>query len=64
MRRRLIGFVHTLRDAGFAIGRAETSDAARVIASPLADRPERLRGALKALFASNRGECRALRRPV
>ena len=57
MRRRLIGFVHTLRDAGFAIGRAETSDAARIIASPLADRPERLRGALKALFASNRGEC-------
>ena len=57
MRRRLIGFVHTLREAGFAIGRAETSDAARIIASPLADRPERLRGALKALFASNRGEC-------
>ena len=57
MRRRLIGFVHTLREGGFAIGRAETSDAARIMASPLADRPERLRGALKALFASHRGEC-------
>jgi uncharacterized protein with von Willebrand factor type A (vWA) domain len=56
MRRRLAGFVHTLRAAGFAVGRAETGDAARVIASPLADRPDRLRGALRALFASNRGE--------
>ena len=56
MRRRLAGFVRTLRDAGFAVGRAETLDAARVIASPLADRPQRLRGALKALFASNRAE--------
>ena len=64
MRRRVAGFVHTLRDAGFAVGRAETGDAARVIASPLADRPERLRGALKALFASDRSEFQALRRPV
>jgi uncharacterized protein with von Willebrand factor type A (vWA) domain len=56
MRRRMAGFVHTLRDAGFAVGRAETGDAARLIASPLADRPERLRGALKALFASDRNE--------
>ena len=56
MRRRLVGFARTLREAGFAVGRAETLDAARVIASPLADRPQRLRGALKALFASNRAE--------
>ncbi len=56
MRRRLAGFVETLRGAGFAVGRAETLDAGRLIATPLADRPERLRGALKALFASNRGE--------
>jgi uncharacterized protein with von Willebrand factor type A (vWA) domain len=56
MRRRLIGFARTLRDVGFAIGRAEVSDAARIVASPLADRPDRLRAALKALFASNRGE--------
>ena len=56
MRRRLAGFTRTLRDAGFSIGRSETGDAARVIASPLADRPEGLRAALKALFASNRAE--------
>ncbi len=56
MRRRVAGFVHTLREAGFAVGRAETGDAARLIASPLADRPERLRGALKALLSSDRGE--------
>jgi uncharacterized protein with von Willebrand factor type A (vWA) domain len=56
MRRRLSGFVRTLRDAGFAAGQAETGDAARVLASPLADRPERLREALKALFAGSRDE--------
>ena len=56
MRRRVAGFVHTLREAGFAVGRAETGDAARLIASPLADRPERLRGALKALLSSDRSE--------
>jgi uncharacterized protein with von Willebrand factor type A (vWA) domain len=56
MRRRLSGFVRTLRDAGFAAGQSETGDAARVIASPLADRPERLREALKALFATSRTE--------
>ena len=56
MRRRLSGFVRTLRDAGFAAGQAETGDAARVITSPLADRPERLREALKALFATSRAE--------
>ena len=52
-RRCLAGFAETLRDAGFAVGRAETLDAARLLASPAADRPERLRGALRALFASN-----------
>ena len=56
MRRRLAGFVRTLRDAGFAAGQAETADAARLLASPLADRPERLRAALKALFAASRAE--------
>jgi uncharacterized protein len=56
MRRRLAGFTRTLRGVGFSVGRSETADAARVIASPLADRPEGLRAALKALFASNRSE--------
>jgi uncharacterized protein with von Willebrand factor type A (vWA) domain len=56
MRRRLAGFAGTLREAGFSVGRSEIGDAARAIASPLADRPEGLRAALKALFASNRSE--------
>jgi len=56
MRLRLAGFVRTLRDAGFAAGQAETGDAARVVASPLAEKPERLREALKALFATSRIE--------
>ena len=56
MRRRLAGFVRTLRDAGFAAGQAETGDAARILACPLADRPERLREAFKALFATRRAE--------
>jgi uncharacterized protein with von Willebrand factor type A (vWA) domain len=56
MRRRLAGFVATLRGAGFAIGHAETADAARVIASPAADRPHGLCTALRALFCSRQTE--------
>ena len=56
MRRRLAGFVATLRGAGFAIGHAETADAARVIASPAADRPDSLCAALRALFCSRQTE--------
>ena len=56
MRRRLAGFVVTLRDAGFIIGQAEAQDAARLIAGPLADRPEGLRAGLRALFASRRSD--------
>jgi uncharacterized protein with von Willebrand factor type A (vWA) domain len=56
MRRRLAGFVATLRGAGFAIGHAETADAARVIASPAADRPHGLCIALRALFCSRQTE--------
>jgi len=58
MRRRLAGFAETLRGAGFAVGRAETVDAAQLLASPAADRPERLREAMRALFASNQTEFR------
>ncbi len=54
--RRVAGFAATLRGAGFAVGRAETLDAARLLATPVADTPERLRGSLRALFASNRAE--------
>ena len=56
MRRRLAGFVATLRGAGFAIGHAETTDAARVIASPAAERPDGLCAALRALFCSRQTE--------
>lgn len=56
MRRRLAGFVQTLRAAGFAIGHAETLDAARILATPLAQTPERLRAALKALFSSRHSD--------
>jgi len=56
MRMRLAGFAHTLRGAGFAIGRAEVQDAARILATPLAERPERLRGALRALFSSRHSD--------
>ncbi|MBV8795177.1 MAG: VWA domain-containing protein [Hyphomicrobiales bacterium] len=56
MRKRLAGFVVTLRDAGFVIGQAEAQDAARLITSPMAERPERLRAAMRTLFASRRTE--------
>jgi uncharacterized protein with von Willebrand factor type A (vWA) domain len=55
---RLAGFAATLRDNGFAVGLAETRDAARVVASPLSARPERLRAALRALFCSRADEWR------
>jgi uncharacterized protein with von Willebrand factor type A (vWA) domain len=56
MRRRLAGFVATLREAGFAAGQAEAQDAARLMTSPMAERPERLRAAMRTLFASRRAE--------
>ena len=56
MRARVAGFCATLRGAGFAVGRAETLDALRLTASQAADRPERLRAALRALLATTRAE--------
>ena len=56
MRARLAGFAHTLRVAGFAIGCAEVQDAARLLATPIADRPEKLCGALRALFSSRHSD--------
>ncbi|HLX99923.1 MAG TPA: hypothetical protein VKR62_14590, partial [Roseiarcus sp.] len=56
MRKRLAGFVATLRDAGFAAGQSEAQDAARLMLSPMAERPERLRAAMRTLFASRRAE--------
>src|SRR5271154_4773000 len=56
MLKRLAGFAQTLRGAGFAIGHAELLDAARILATPLAERPEWLRAALKALFCSRHSD--------
>ena len=56
MRKRLSGFIVTLRGAGFVIGQAETQDAARLMSSPMAERPERLRAAMRTLFASRQTE--------
>ncbi len=56
IRRRLAGFVRTLRDNGFAVGLAETRDALSILASPAAVRPALLRPALRALFCATRSD--------
>ena len=56
LRQRLAGFVRTLRDNGFAVGLAETRDALKLLASPMAARAELLRQALKALFCATLGD--------
>jgi uncharacterized protein len=56
MRKRLAGFVVTLRDVGFVIGQAEAQDAARLMSSAIAERPERLHAAMRTLFASRQTE--------
>jgi uncharacterized protein with von Willebrand factor type A (vWA) domain len=52
MRKRLAGFVVTLRDVGFVVGQAEAQDAARLMFSPMAERPEGLRAAERKLRGS------------
>lgn len=56
MRLRLAGFALSLRGAGFALGHREVADAARLLATPLAERPDRLKAALQALFCSRQNE--------
>jgi uncharacterized protein with von Willebrand factor type A (vWA) domain len=56
MRRRLAGFVRTLRDNGFRVGLAETRDALAVLASPAAARPSSLQPALRSLFCATRSD--------
>src|SRR5262249_53452186 len=56
VRRRLAGFVRTLRDNGFAVGFAETRDALSILASPAAMRPTLLEPALRALFCATRSD--------
>lgn len=55
-RRRLAGFVRTLRDNGYGVGLSETRDALRVMASPAADRRETLQPAFRALFSADRSD--------
>jgi uncharacterized protein with von Willebrand factor type A (vWA) domain len=50
---RLAAFTAALRDNGFVVGGAEAADAARVLASPLAARPDLLRQAFRALFCAD-----------
>lgn len=55
---RIAAFAATLRDNGFAVGGAEARDAARILASPLARRPEQAQAALRALFCGGQDEWR------
>jgi len=55
-RRRLAGFVRTLRDNGFKIGLAETGDALEILAAPLARRPSTLKPALRSLFCATHSD--------
>jgi uncharacterized protein with von Willebrand factor type A (vWA) domain len=56
LRRRLAGFVRTLRDNGFAVGLAETRDALLTLASPAAQHVALLRPALRALFCATHSD--------
>jgi len=55
-RRRLAGFVRTLRDNGFKVGLAETADALSILAQPLAARSSALKVALRALFCATHSD--------
>jgi len=56
MRRQLAGFTRTLRAQGFRVGLAETRDALRILASPLAARPRSLAVAWRALFCATHSD--------
>jgi uncharacterized protein with von Willebrand factor type A (vWA) domain len=56
MGRRLAGFARTLRDNGFAVGLAETRDAASILASPAATGPALLMPALRGLFCATHAD--------
>jgi uncharacterized protein len=55
-RRRLAGFARTLRDNGFKVGLAETSDALTILTSPAAGRASSLKPALRALFCATHSD--------
>src|SRR4029453_3296839 len=56
MRQRLAGFVRTLRDNGYAVGLAETSDALAILSSPAAARMHSLTAAFRALFCASHSD--------
>jgi uncharacterized protein with von Willebrand factor type A (vWA) domain len=56
IRQRLAGFVRTLRDNGFKVGLAESSDALRVLSESGIDRAGQARPALKALLCGRRSD--------
>ncbi len=58
LRRRLTGFVHTLRDNGYSVGLAETGDALAVLASPAGRQISALKPALRGLFSATRSDWR------
>jgi uncharacterized protein len=55
-RAKLSGFVRTLRDNGYVIGLTETRDALLIMSGPNAERPTRLRAALRTLFCSRQSD--------
>jgi uncharacterized protein with von Willebrand factor type A (vWA) domain len=56
VRTRLAGFIRTLRDNGFKVGRAEAGDALRVLAAPGLERPSAVKPALRALLCGRRSD--------
>jgi uncharacterized protein with von Willebrand factor type A (vWA) domain len=56
IRRRLAGFVRTLRDNGFRIGLAESGDALRVLSAPGLERASTVKLALRTLLCGRRSD--------
>lgn len=56
VRRRLAGFVRTLRDNGYRVGLAESRDALNILSAPGVDRPAAAKPALRALFCGRRSD--------
>jgi uncharacterized protein len=56
MRRQLAGFTRTLRAHGFRVGLAETRDALRILASPMAAGARPLAAAWRALFCATHSD--------
>ncbi|MGB6914589.1 MAG: VWA domain-containing protein [Pseudolabrys sp.] len=55
-RRRLAGFVHTLRDNGFRAGLAESADGLAILAGPLAAGASTVKPAFRALFCATHSD--------